>query len=309
MGEGVAQSPGEPVVGIRIRDAEHRPLLQESPPCRLPVGPCRPIHRPEDPLVVFWGRPTLQGHLLVPPVPPEEHGIEGLVPQPPWWSPSRLSSATRTPPSPGGGPHPPGGLGPCPSPGLRAGPPLPPAPSPPAAPVPAARAPRPAPPPPRQWPSAPAPPSARGGGSLVLGSGGFGGDEVSGVGVDVVEVGVVVVMVVGLVRQDLFNAEGDAPHRLHVQLWERPAPRPPPFARPSPRGSCAPSSLSPGAHGALALALESLPGSDAFVPMSAQRSRPVHCPHRRSRMRTVEKSRSHCVVSSACFIIKHYRLF
>ena len=38
-------------------------------------------------------------------------------------------------------------------------------------------------------------------------------------------------------------------------------------------------------------------------------SRPVHCPHRRSRMRIVDKSRSHCVVNSACFIIKHYRLF
>ena len=37
-------------------------------------------------------------------------------------------------------------------------------------------------------------------------------------------------------------------------------------------------------------------------------SRPVHCPHRRSRMRTVDKSRSHCVVNSACSIIKHYRL-
>ena len=38
-------------------------------------------------------------------------------------------------------------------------------------------------------------------------------------------------------------------------------------------------------------------------------SRPVHCPHRRSRMRIVDKSRSHCVVNNACFIIKHYRLF
>ena len=47
-----------------------------------------------------------------------------------------------------------------------------------------------------------------------------------------------------------------------------PPPRPPPFAPPSPRGSRAPSCLSPGAHGALALALGSLPGPHAFVPLS-----------------------------------------
>ena len=108
----------------------------------------------------------------------------------------------------------------------------------------------------------------RGGGWLVLGSGGLGGDEVSGVGVDGVEVGVVVVVVVGVVRRHLLDAGGDAPHRLHVRLWGRPAPRPPPFAPPSPRGSHAPSCLSPGAHGALALALGSLPGPHAFVPLS-----------------------------------------
>ena len=82
VGEGVAQSPGEPVVGIRIRDAEHRPPLQESWPRRLPVKPRRRNHRPEDPLVVLWGRPPPRGHLPVPPVPPEEHGIEGPDPHP-----------------------------------------------------------------------------------------------------------------------------------------------------------------------------------------------------------------------------------
>ena len=46
-----------------------------------------------------------------------------------------------------------------------------------------------------------------------------------------------------------------------------------------------------------------------FVGKGSGCSRPVHCPHRRSRMRIVDKSRSHCVVNSACFIIKHYRLF
>ena len=44
VGEGAAQSPGEPVVGVRIRDAEHRSPLQEGRPRRLPVGPRRPDH-------------------------------------------------------------------------------------------------------------------------------------------------------------------------------------------------------------------------------------------------------------------------
>ena len=39
VGEGAAQSPGEPVVGVRIRDAEHRSPFQEGRPRRLPVGP------------------------------------------------------------------------------------------------------------------------------------------------------------------------------------------------------------------------------------------------------------------------------
>ena len=44
VGKGAAQSPGEPVVGIRIRDAEHRSAFQEGWPRRLPVGPRRPDH-------------------------------------------------------------------------------------------------------------------------------------------------------------------------------------------------------------------------------------------------------------------------
>ena len=83
LGEGVAQGPGEPVVGVRIRDAEHRPPLQEGRPRRLSVGPRRPNHRPDDPLVVLWGRPPPWAYLPVPPVPPEEHGIQGPVPHPP----------------------------------------------------------------------------------------------------------------------------------------------------------------------------------------------------------------------------------
>ena len=44
VGEGAAPSPGEPVVGVRIRDAEHRFPFQEGRPRRLPVGPRRPDH-------------------------------------------------------------------------------------------------------------------------------------------------------------------------------------------------------------------------------------------------------------------------
>ena len=42
--EGAAQGPGEPVVGVRIRDAEHRPPFQEGRPRRPPVGSRRPDH-------------------------------------------------------------------------------------------------------------------------------------------------------------------------------------------------------------------------------------------------------------------------
>ena len=99
--------------------------------------------------------------------------------------------------------------------------------------------------------------SARGagGGWLVLVSWGLGGDELAGVGVDVVEVVVVVVVVGDVVRRHLLDAGGDAPHQLHVRLRGRPAPRPPPFDPPCPPGSHAPSRLSLGARGALALAL------------------------------------------------------
>ena len=56
-------------------------------------------------------------------------------------------------------------------------------------------------------------------------------------------------------RRHLLDAGGDAPHRLHFRLRGRPAPRPPPFHPPSPPGTHAPSRLSLGARGALALAL------------------------------------------------------
>ena len=75
------------------------------------------------------------------------------------------------------------------------------------------------------------------------------------------------VVVVGVVRQHLLDAGGDAPHRLHVRLRRRPAPRPPPFYPPSPPGSHAPSCLSLGARGALALALRPPSGPHASVTL------------------------------------------
>ena len=95
----------------------------------------------------------------------------------------------------------------------------------------------------------------------MWGSGGFRGGEVPHVGVDVVGVGVVVVLVVGVVRQHLLDTGGDSPHRLDVRLRGRPAPRPPPYALPAPRGPRAPPRLSRGAYIALPpLALGPLPG-------------------------------------------------
>ena len=99
----------------------------------------------------------------------------------------------------------------------------------------------------------------------MLRSSGLGGDGLPGVRVDVVEVVVVVVVVVGVVRRHLLDAGGDAPHRLHVRLRGRPALCPPPFGLPSPPGSHAPSRLSLGTRGALALALGP-PSSPLPVP-------------------------------------------
>ena len=95
----------------------------------------------------------------------------------------------------------------------------------------------------------------------------MGGNELSGVGVDVVEVGVVGVVVEGVVHRHLLDARGDAPHRLHVRLRGRPPPRSPPFHPPSPLGSHAPSRLSLGARGALVLALGPPSGPHASVPL------------------------------------------
>ena len=77
----------------------------------------------------------------------------------------------------------------------------------------------------------------------------------------------VVVVVMGVVRRHLVDAGGDAPQRLHVRLRGRPTPRPPPFDPPSPPGSHAPSRLSLGARGALALAFGPPSGPHVSVPL------------------------------------------
>ena len=163
-----------------------------------------------------------------------------------------------------------------------AGPPLPPVPAPLAAPAPAAPMPRHA--PLRRGHSRRLRPR-RGGGWLVPGSWGLGGDELAGVRVDVVEVVVVVVVVVvvGVVCRHLLDAGGDAPDRLHVRLRGRPALCPPPFVPSSPLGSHAPSRLSLGARGALALALwprsRPLPVSRVPPPVPHALARPLtHLP-------------------------------
>ena len=95
----------------------------------------------------------------------------------------------------------------------------------------------------------------------MLGSGGLGGDEVPCVRVDVVEVGVVVVVLVAVLRRHLLNTGVDAPHRLNAWLRGRPAPCYPPSALPSLHGSRAPPCLSPRVYIALPpLALGPLPG-------------------------------------------------
>ena len=206
--------------------------------------------------MVLWGRPPPRGYLSVSSVPPEEHGIEGLVPRPPG---GPLCGPAQPPVQ---FPHQGEGLlpqrvrdrapVPVPWPALLRPPCRPPS-------LPLrlrrrCRAPSPL---RRGHPRRLRP--RRGGGLLVLVSWGFGGDERAGVRVDVVEVVVVVVVVVVcVVCRHLLDAGGDAPHRLHVRLRGRSALCPPPFAPPSSLGSHAPPRLSLGARGALALALGSL---------------------------------------------------
>ena len=80
MDEGGAQGPGQPNIGLCLRDAEHRSPLQEGRSTRLPVGPSRPNYGLEDLFLVLLGHLTPRGHLPVYPVPPEEHGVEQPLP-------------------------------------------------------------------------------------------------------------------------------------------------------------------------------------------------------------------------------------
>ena len=267
VGEGVAQGLGEPVVGVRIYDAEHRPPLQEGRPRRLSVVPRRPNHCPEDTLRGPLGPPTPPGVFPSSLHPSSEARHRRAGSSFPWWSPSWQAQPSVQFHHQGEGLIPQGvrDRSEVPVPG-------------PAPPRSSRRLPlRPlclrrrhrAPPPRRRGSGHPRRlRPRRGEGWLVLRSWAWGGDEVSGVWVDVVEVGVVLAAVVGVVRRHLLDAGGDAPHRLTVRPRGRPAPRPPPFAPPSNHGSHAPSCLSLGAHGALALGFGSLPGPHASVPLS-----------------------------------------
>ena len=80
VAEDGAQGPEQPDIGLRIDDAGHCPYVQESRPTRLLVGPCRPNHSQEEPFLVLPGQQTPRGCFRFPPVPPEEHGIEGPFP-------------------------------------------------------------------------------------------------------------------------------------------------------------------------------------------------------------------------------------
>ena len=200
--------------------------------------------------MVLWACLPPRGYLRVSSVPPEECGIEWSVPHLPG---SPLVGPAQPPLHL---PHQGEGLIPQ---RARTGPPCP------SRRLPLRRRRRAALPPCRGHPRRLR--SWRCGGWLVLGSRGLGGDKFSGVGVDVVEVGVVGVVMVGVVRQNLLDAGGNAPHGLHVRLRRRPASRPPPFDLPSPLGSHAPSCLSLGAHGALALALGPPSGPHVSFPL------------------------------------------
>ena len=212
--------------------------------------------------MVLWGCPAPGGTSWFPPSLQRSTASKGRFLNPlvvPWLAQLNhpYTSPTR------GRASSPRGSGTVPQSGSQSRAPSAPAPAPPAAPVPAAQVPRPAPPPRRGHPRWLR--SLCGKGWLVLGSRGWGGDELAGVGVDVVEMVVVVVVVVGVVRRHLLDAGGDAPHRLQVRPRGRPAPRLPPFDLPSPPGSHAPSRPSLGARGALALALGP-PSSPLPVP-------------------------------------------
>ena len=174
--------------------------------------------------MVLWGSPPPRGYLPVFSVPAEGHGIEWPVPQSPGGPLVGPAQPTVHPPPPrkrassprgsgtvpqswsqGRAPSAPGAGSPCCPCARGAGAALRP---PPAEAIRAGSA------------------LGAGGGWVVLGSWGLGGDELSGVRVNVVEVVVVVVVVVGVVRWHLSDAGGGC-----TSPAARPAagaPRPPP---------------------------------------------------------------------------------
>ena len=65
--ESGVQDQGWPDIALRVRDAEHRSPVHERRQPRLPIGPPRPNHVPEDPFVVLLGHPPPSGQFPVPP--------------------------------------------------------------------------------------------------------------------------------------------------------------------------------------------------------------------------------------------------
>ena len=231
--------------------------------------------------MVLWGCPPPRGYLSVSSVPPEGHGIEGPVPRPPG---GPLVGPAQPPVHL---PHQGEGLlpervrdrapVPVPWPALLC-PPC----RPPSLPLRLQRRCRAPPPVRRGHPRRFRP--RRGGAWLVPGSWGLGGDKLAGVRVNVVEVVVVVVVVVvGVVCRHLLDAGGDAPQAAARPAAGAPRPLPPSLRPPSHLGSLAPSRLSLGARGALALALgplsSPLPVSRVPPPVPHALARPLsHLP-------------------------------
>ena len=75
-----AQGQGQPDIGLRVRNAEHRSPLQEGRPPLPQVGSSCAHHRPQNHFGALLGHPPPWGHLPVPPVPPELHDVQRPVP-------------------------------------------------------------------------------------------------------------------------------------------------------------------------------------------------------------------------------------
>ena len=109
VGEGGAQGPGEPVVGLCISEAEHRPPSPVKPATAAPCPATPPESRPGRPFRGPPGPPTPLG--ASPGSPPFSVGAghRRAGSSSPLWSPRGPSPANHTPPPPEGGPRPPRG--------------------------------------------------------------------------------------------------------------------------------------------------------------------------------------------------------